>query len=64
MFFMISITEQRAREILKSADCCFGEDEVGDLDFLLDTIKSVFPNLAEEYSYLFKGASRNEKPLN
>ncbi len=50
--FTIAIDLARAKEILESTDCCYGEGMGGNLSFLLIKIKVVFPDLWDRHRYL------------
>ncbi len=50
--FTVTIDIDKAEEILKSTDCCYGESQGGDLSFLLIKIKEAFPDLWDKYHYL------------
>jgi len=51
---MIIESEKQAKELLISEDFCYSLDKRGNIDFLLDAIKKSFPELAKEYSWLYR----------
>ncbi|MHC4371752.1 MAG: hypothetical protein ACYSW8_29405 [Planctomycetota bacterium] len=50
--FEITITEERAREILEAEASCYSEGMPGDLSFFYPQILATFPHLKDEYRHL------------
>jgi hypothetical protein len=57
----ISIDKNFAKQILECASACYGEGIGGDIDEMLWLIQKAWPDLADEYRWIYDLIRHNKK---